>query len=227
MSTYWDSYGRLHHKNCINGAPSSNNGWLYTAYYYKLHNIHPNLQYTLELIDCFSKCIIKDARDNRSFVIRSPGKDLPPMSRDEILGMAALGLLEPTHLNGWNFGPYPLPRFNPFKLIAQLWDLRPERVNTWQDDGEDGYYFEWRAKHRNYFWENYLDQMFRFAFSVPVSDRHFILQKWGKFNIVYWAIAKIDSMIGAPKNGIPWLKYGKGIEAMQSEFPADHPLRGK
>ena len=212
MSTYWDSYGRLHHKNCVNGAPSSNNGWLYTAYADKLLTIDLDRN---GLNECFNKCIIKDARDDRSFLIRSPGKDLPPMSRDEILGMAALGLLKPTHLNGWNFSPYPLPRFNPFKLIAQLWELRPERVNTWQDDGEDGYYFEWRAKHRNYFWENYLDQMFRFAFSVPLSDRHFILQKWGKFNVVYWAIAKIDSMIGKPKNGIPWLKYGKDIEAMQ------------
>jgi hypothetical protein len=224
MSTYWDSYGRLHHKHCNNGVPSSNNGWIYTAYADKLMTIDLDRN---GLTECFNKCIIKDARDDRSFLIRSPNKDLPPMSRDEILGMAALGLLKPTHLNGWNFSPYPLPRFNPIKLAQQLWELRPERVNTWQDDGEDGYYFEWRAKHRNYFWENYLDQLFLFAFSVPLSDRHFILQKWGKFNLVYWAIAKIDSMIGAPKNGIPWLKYGKGIEAMQEEFPVDHPLRGK
>ena len=218
MSTYWDSYGRLHHKNCVNGAPSSNNGWLYTAYADKLLTIDLDRN---GLNECFNKCIIKDARDDRSFLIRSPGKDLPPMSRDEILGMAALGLLKPTHLNGWNFSPYPLPRFNPFKLAAQLWELRPSVLS----DGTGGY--ELQYKHRNYFWENYLDQMFRFAFSVPLSDRHFILQKWGKFNVVYWAIAKIDSMIGKPKNGIPWLKYGKDIEAMQSEFPADHPLRGK
>ena len=96
MSTYWDSYGRLHHKPCINGVPSSNNGWMYTAYADKLLTIDLDRN---GLIECFNKCIIKDARDNRSFVIRSPGKDLPPMSRDEILGMAALGLLKPTHLN--------------------------------------------------------------------------------------------------------------------------------
>jgi len=110
MSAYWDSYGRLHHKLCINGVPSSNNGWVYTAYADKLLTIDLDRN---GLIECFNKCIIKDARDNRSFLIRSPGKDLPPMSRDEILGMAALGLLKPTHLNGWNFSPYPLPRFNP------------------------------------------------------------------------------------------------------------------
>ena len=41
---------------------------------------------------------------------------------------------------------------------------------------------------------------------------------------VYWAIAKIDSMFGKD-SGIRWLKYGKSLEAMQEEFPEDHPFR--
>jgi hypothetical protein len=204
MSNYWDSYGRLHHKPCNNGVPSSNNGWIYTAYADKLMTIDLDRN---RLTECFNKCIIKDARRDQSFLIRSPGKDLPPMSRDEILGMAALGLLQPNHMDGWNFSPYPLPAFNLFKTLKQLIELI--------------------GKDRNYLWQNYMDHTYRFAFSVPLSDRHFILQKWGKFNLVYWAIAKIDSMLGAPKNGIPWLKGGKDIAAMQAEFPADHPLRGQ
>lgn len=202
MSSYWDAYGRLHHKPCINGVPSSNNGWIYTAYMNKLNPAQLD-QNSLE--QCFNMCLIKDDRDKRSFLIRTPNKDLPPISRDEILGMSALGFLKPEHLNGWNFSPYPLPKFNLFKTISQFIELIGE--------------------HRNYLWQNYMDHTFRFAFSVPLSDRHFILSKWGKFNLFYWAIAKLDSVIGSPKNGIPWLKYNKNIEAMQEEFPQDHPLR--
>jgi hypothetical protein len=202
MNSYWDIYGRLHHKPCINGAPSSNNGWIYTAYADKLMTIDLDRN---SLTECFNKCIIKDAINNRSFLIRSPNKDLPPISRDEILGMSALGFLKPEHLNGWNFSPYPLPKFNLFKTISQFIELI--------------------GKDRNYLWQKYMDHTFRFAFSVPLSDRHFILSKWGKFNLFYWAIAKLDSVIGSPKNGIPWLKYDKNIEAMQEEFPQDHPLR--
>jgi len=203
--SYYDKYGRIHHKYCINGEPSSNNGWIYTAYAAKL-----GLAVDKEkLSKCFNECLViglgKDGHTHH--LMRSPGKPLPPISRDEILGMAELGLLQPKHLDGWNFSPYPIPRFNPIKLAQQLWDLRPS-LN----------------RHRNYFWQNNLDQMYRFAFSVPLSDRHFILQQFGKFNLIYWAIAKIDSMIGKP-SGIGYLKYGKSLEGMQEEFPEDHPLR--
>jgi len=198
--SYYDKYGRLHHKHCIDGEPSSNNGWIYTAYAAKVGIQLDNIKLSV----CMSKCRIPG---NPPHLIRSPDKSLPPMSRDEILGFAALGLLQPEDLQGWNFSPSPIPRFNPIKLAQQLWDLRPS-LN----------------RHRNYFWQNNLDQMYRFAFSVPVSDRHFILQTWGKFNPIYWAIAKVDSMIGKP-SGIGYLKYGKSLEGMQEEFPEDHPLR--
>ena len=200
---YFDNYGRLHHKPCINKEPSSNNGWIYTAYYEKL-----GYKADLMLLStCFRQCKQLDV-DNASFyLIRSPRKEEPPMSRDEILGMASLGFLQPRHLNGWNFSPYPIPKFNLFKTISQFLELR--------------------GKHRNYLWQNKMEHTYRFAFSVPLTDRHFILQKWGEFNLFYWAVAKIDSMIGNPTNGIPWLKYGgeKRKLAMQSEFPEDHPLR--
>ena len=198
--SYYDKYGRIHHKYCINGEPSSNNGWIYTAYAAKIGIQLDNIKLSV----CMSNCRIPG---NPPHLIRSPDKSLPPMSRDEILGFSALGLLQPEDLQGWNFSPYPIPRFNPIKLAQQLWDLRPS-LN----------------RHRNYFWQNNLDQMYRFAFSVPLSDRHFILQQFGKFNLIYWAIAKIDSMIGKP-SGIGYLKYGKSLEGMQEEFPEDHPLR--
>lgn len=221
MNNYYDKYGRLHHKSCIDGEPSSNNGWLYTAYARKL-GLELN---DLALVNCFFHCQKFNGQD--VYYRRTPDKELPPMSRDEILGMAGLKLL-PNWKHTWNFSPYPIPRFNPFKLASQLWELRPEKVNTWQDDGKDGYYFEWKAKHRNYFWENNLDQLYRFAFSVPLVDRAFILQCWGETHtpraLFYRAIAFVDSLIGKD-SGIRWLKYGKSLEAMQEEFPEDHPLK--
>lgn len=197
MQNYQDKYSRYHHKPCINGEPSSNNGYIYTAYADKL-GLPVN---DLELQSCFNNCV----NEHNTFILRSPGKGLPPMSRDEILGAAALRLLKARNLQGWSFSPRPIPRFNPIKLVAQLWEVR--------------------GKHRNYFWENNLDQLYSFAFSVPLTDRYFILSKWKRFNLLYWAIAKVDSIIGG-SSGIRWLKYGKSKEAMLKEFPADHPFRG-
>lgn len=225
-NTYWDSYGRLHNKPCNNSMPSSNNGWIYTAYADKLMTIDLDRN---GLTECFNKCLknyygYAGGRDDRSFLIRSPGKDLPPISRDEILGMVALGLLKPTHLNGWNFSPYPIPNFSLLKLIKQLWQIRPSYEPVIQYD--NSVKNELVYKHRNYFWQNNLDQLYRFAFSVPLTDRNFVLQKWSKRSPIYWAIAKVDSMIGKP-SAIRYLKYGKSLAAMQAEFPADHPLRGQ
>jgi hypothetical protein len=200
MGNYLDKWGRVHHKPCIDGEPSSNNGWLYTAYAAKLGILVSNIQLSL----CMSKCRIPG---NPPHLIRSPNKELPPMSRDEILGLSHLGLLQPEDLDNWNYSPYPIPKFNLVKLVQQLWDLRPSL-----------------KRHRNYFWQNNLDQMFRFAFSVPLTDRHFLLKNWGRFNIVYWLIHKIDGL-GQTDNGIGWLKHGTHIENMRKEFPADHPLQ--
>lgn len=199
MNDYFDKWGRVHHKPCKYGEPSSNNGWIYTAY---LNKAGVKLD-SFSLGICFRACVDKTVLRRHPPIVESS----VPISRDEILGMVELGFLKPEHLNGWNFSPYPLPKFNLFKTIKQFIELKD--------------------KHRNYFWQNNLDQVYRFAFSVPLNDRHFILQKWGKFNIIYWCIAKLDSLLSKPKNGIHWLKYGgddrKAI--MKSEFPADHPLR--
>lgn len=199
MNDYFDNWGRVHHKPCKYGSPSSNNGWIYTAY---LNKAGYNLD-MFSLSICFRACLDKDIIRRHPLIIQSS----VPISRDEILGMVELGFLKPEHLNGWNFSPYPLPKFNLIKTIKQFLELKD--------------------KHRNYFWQNNLDQVYRFAFSVPLNDRHFILQKWGKFNIIYWSIAKIDSLFSKPKNGIHWLKYGGDDrkKIMKEEFPKDHPLR--
>ena len=203
MSSYIDNYGRYHDKPVTDSNPvPSNNGWIYTAYADKL-----NLPVDKEKLEkCFDECLVVEKNENGVSVhlVRSPGKPLPPISRDEILGMAALGFLKPDHLDGWNFSPFPLPAFNLVTLIKQLWEIKD--------------------KDRNYFWKNGLSMVYHVAFSTPLADRHFILQKWGKFNLFYFLVAKVDGLFPA-KNGLKWLKSDKDKEALLSEFSADHPFR--
>jgi hypothetical protein len=221
VSNYQDKWGRFHDKPCINGEPSSNNGWIYTAYAAKV-GVPVDRK---KLLECFSWCT---ANEDFAFIRRSPGKDTPPVSRDEVLGAIDLRLLQPMNLNGWNFSPYAIPSFNLISFCKQLWQLRPE-IELFEPGQINSGTSQLIYKHRNYFWENNLDQLYRFAFSVPLVDRHFILKKWGKFSwlkpshILYAAIAKIDSFIGKD-SGIRFLKYGKSAEAMIEEFPEDHPI---
>lgn len=243
MNYYQDKWGRFHHKPCKNGEPSSNNGWLYTAFAVKV-----GLPVYADLLEeCFDKCVEYDPISHSAELSRSPDKTNPPISRDEILGMTALGLLKQEHLNGWNFSPFPLPAFSAVKLLKQLWELRPSfsRYVTYLGDEEGDYpkLFGYHiiTPHRNYFWKNNLDQLYRFAFSVPVQDRYFILKTWGKFSwlkpshIFYRAVSKVDELL-PKKSGIKFLKYSdnsssdrrrKLEEAMVTEFPKDHPIRQK
>lgn len=208
MSNYFDKWGRLHDRPVTKDKPvPSNNGWIYSAYFHKAGG-----KLNLAMLRlCFINCIVTDVETKRIHLIRSPKNAVPPISRDEILGLAELGLLEKRHLNGWNFSPYPLPRFNPIKLVEQL--------------------IEAYGQHRNYFWKNNLDQIFQFAFSIPLQDRAFILECFGEKRSIryffYKAIAFIDSKLSTPKNGIHWLKYGgeDRKKIMQQEFPEQHPLR--
>lgn len=194
MNNYLDQYSRYHTKPVTAENPvPTNNGWIYTAYAVKAGL--PVDMYKLNY--CVELCSQGDG-----VMWRSPGKYDPPISRDEILGLVSLGLVNV--IPGWNFSPYRIPKFSLIKTIKQFWIQKDQ--------------------HRNYFWQNNLDQIYRFAFSVPLADRHFILSKQGKFNIFYWAIAKVDSMIGKD-SGIRYLKYGKSKSAMQQEFPDDHPIR--
>jgi hypothetical protein len=205
MSNYIDHWGRYHHKEVKDESHiPSNNGFIYTAYAEKAKL--PIDYLMLEL--CFMQCKVPNiGADNGISLLRSPGQTTPPISRDEILGMAALGFLKPRHLDGWNFSPYAIPKLNIFKTISQFLQLR--------------------GKHRNYVWQNNMSHTYRFAFSVPLPDRHFILKCWGKFNPFYWLVAKIDAKFSKPKNGIHWLKYGgdERKKIMQEEFPENHPLR--
>lgn len=223
MNDYQDQWTRFHHKPTDGISSSSGNGWLYSAYAKKL-GLELN---SFKLEECFNLC------SKNGILVRNPDKTTSPFSRDEVLGATALGLLKEQHLNGWNFSPFPIPKFNLFTLLKQLWELRPTWVigNTLLAEPIQWLSYSLSFKHRNYFWQNNLDQLYRFSFSVPLVDRHFMLKKWDKFSwtkpshVFYWFIAKVDSL-SSRRNGIRWLKYGgdKNFEAMAQEFPQDHPI---
>ena len=235
MNNYWDKYGRLHDQPCINGEPSSNNGWIYTAYADKA-----GVPVDMDLLnDSFHLCRYDERQvlGVNVSIARSPDKKVPPISRDEILGLASLGVLHEVYVPSWNFSPYRIPKFSIIKLVKQLDEILPGFTISWT-----GKWYNFKSyrvtfdsmKHRNYFWKNNLDQLYRFAFSVPVQDRHFILKRWNKFHwynpvhVFYAAVAKVDSLL-PKKSGIKWLKYGgeENRKAMVEEFPEDHPIRQK
>lgn len=164
MNEYQDRWGRWHDKECVNGEPSSNNGWIFTAYAKKMgFEVDRGL-----LMECAERSMIR--RGDKIVFSRSPGKLTPPMSRDEILGMVYLGVVG--FRDSWYFGPYEYPSFNPFKTLAALWRMKKAHRNAlWEGKGEP--------------------HLFRFAFSVPIQDRAFILRCQGEdvpwyYRLVEW-----------------------------------------
>jgi len=216
--SYQDQWTRYHHKKTDGISPSSGNGFLYTAYAVKVGLPVDKIK----LSECMSLVRIPG---NPPHLIRNPNEKNSPFSRDEILGLSALGLLQPEDLTNWNFSPFAIPKFSFTKLISQLWEISPEVI----EDSESSFGYSLKFKHRNYFWLNNLDQLYRFSFSVPVTDRLFILKNFGKFqfynpaHLFYAAVAKIDSLTGTD-SGIRFIKYGKSEKAMAEEFPKDHPI---
>ena len=220
MNNYIDEYARYHNSPVTAAKPvPSNNSWIFTAYAEKAGL--PVDKTKLE--QCFELC----SKDGK--LIRSPGKELPPISHDEIIGIASLGLLKPSQVKDWSFSPVQIPKFSALALAKQLYELRPYSLDFFTIDGSI-LQIEW--KHRNYFWQNNLDQMYRFAYRVRIVDRYFILTKLEQFqfynpvHVFYYLAAKIDSKLGK-SSGIRWLKYGgeKNRKAMLEQFSSDHPLR--
>lgn len=192
---YIDKYGRIHDKPCENGQYSSNNGFIYSAIARKLGGFIP-LDY-------------RYANQCAKNMVRNLDKSDPPISRDEILGLVALGAMTKNELPTWSFSPYPLPKFNLITLVKQLWECRD--------------------KHRNYFWQNELTQVYHVAFSTPLQDRHFINKHFKRFNPLYWVIAKVDSWLTPKSNSghlIRFLKYDimPDIKVFEEYFGETHPI---
>jgi hypothetical protein len=223
MNNYIDSRGRLHDKPVTEANPfPSNNPAIYSAYSHKV-GVKLNLDDETMLI-CATDRVRHRAEDKIS----------PPQSRDEILGLEYLGYNDVRlSEDGWKFNPKdrPIPKFSLIKLFKQARALVVVQPYYKRILGVDVKMYHFELAHRNFFWQNNLDQIYRFAFSVPLQDRYSILKWSGKFkfyrpdHLLYLSISLIDRL-GKP-SGIHYLKYGgeKNLIEMVKEFSEDHPIR--
>lgn len=194
---YTDRYGRIHDAPSDGDNPSSDNGWLYSA-------VAKRTGYPVTINKSVATYCTLFLQRHPSNVTNRP---YVPISRDEVLGLAYLGYLKPRHLDGWNFSPDPLPKFNLVKLVKQL--------------------LEARGQHRTYFWQNNLTQINHVAYMVPLQDRHFLNQCWGRYNPIYHLIHIIDSNLkkeNRSSRNMRFLKTGKDIAGVANYFGPNHPL---
>jgi len=153
MDDYQCKFGLFHDKPCIDREPRSNNGWIYTA----ISKYALGLEYEPE---DFKPLYYQCCRQVGLYTIyRLPDKELPPISRDEIIGMTSLGL--PIHtkliLNSWCMYNHSMLRHIPMlDSIKTLWKIRD--------------------KHRNYFWdrEDPILEVYPIAMRIFWHDRYYI-----------------------------------------------------
>ena len=159
--SYNCKFGFYHDKPCqtsinelglVEYEPSSNNGWIYSA-------IALFLKLPIDakkICDTYGEC-----RQVKSiyFMVRSPDKYLPPMSRDEVLGVTLLGIKELPRMiraNEWTW-LNDLHKFKKYKL----WDTIKA-------------FWEARNQHRNFLWENSRYESYQYLFKLGFADRYYI-----------------------------------------------------
>jgi len=217
--SYQDKFSRWHIKPCIDGEPSSNNGWIYTAFAF-----HLGLGLDLfELEDCYQA-------SNRGVwpkVDRSPGKMFPPLSRDEVLGLYICGMihLKTIERSYWQFcnlvgfTPKPLWKINLFKALKAAWKIR--------------------KSHRNALWDE--EDLWHLGFRLPPQDTWFVLKvaelSPSLIHTLYFYVSSLLTVLGKDDSGIlilwvklkelkmegSWLyKKLKWENAIRNTFAVDH-----
>ena len=139
---------------------------------------------------------------------RSRYSSMRPLSREEALGLEYFG-----HNLGWYFHHEKPEKFNLWKLLIQAFHCFDPYTG--------------KLGHRNWFYDRGYKQIYRFAFSSPIHDRHTILKFRGKFHLFYWLIHLV-AHIGQPEHRssrlLRWFKTGKDIDAITNYFPKSHPF---
>ena len=219
--TYLDKYSRYHDKPCKNGEPSSNNGWIYTAY--AKHLAKDTSSYEQQQI-CFNECLRSEVPLK---VDRSPNDSTPPLSKDEVIGLVSLGFLTAGDLQDshWNFcnleyEPKKLTIRSIYKAAKILYSIREE--------------------HRNYVWQNEVTDAYPLAFYLPPEDQYYV-NKYNnqKVSITQFIIFYINTLIVLTKGGksarmMLWLKltdmkhwllkYVPKEEYVRAYFEEEHPF---
>lgn len=204
---YVDNYGLYNVKPVgEDGKPTGNDGLIISAYADKAGL----------MVDIYNLRVglwHKLKARNGFPIERLPGKETPYPSRDFYLAAKWFEFEKTDHLKryGWNFSPFKLPSINPFKLVAQAALAI--------------------GKDRNFFWENKLDQIYRFAFSIPLHDRAFyfnmeVIHAPKIYALIEWVDRKFFKAGNNSSKLIRWLKYNEmpKIEVFEEYFGKDHPI---
>jgi len=168
--SYQDIYTRYHDKPTTNGSIRSNNGWIYSAY---SKYLAPDTMDHEKLVYCYNECF----RNGSPLKIdRSPNDLYPVLSKDEVIGVVSLALLNDKELeaNHWNFcnleyTPEKLTFKSVFKAIKALYKIRNE--------------------HRNYVWENEIVDAYPLAFYLAPFDQYYVKRFYGKSTTLTQTVA--------------------------------------
>ena len=191
--TYKDKYSRYHDKPCVNGEPSSNNGWIYSAYG---RHLAPNTQNHEKLLQCYNECLRSDIPLK---IDRSPNDKTPPLSKDEIIGLVSLGMVSAAELEAsyWNF--------------CNL-EYTPEKLNLATIIRAGKVLYAAREEHRNYVWQNEVVEAYPLAFYLPPEDQYYVKKFYGErpsiLQVIFFYLNFITVLTKGGKSArmMMWLK---------------------
>lgn len=160
--TYQDKDTFWHDKPSKDGNPSSNNGFIYTAY---AKYLAPYTTDYTKVKARFDKCV-KSLDPLR--ITRLPGQEEPPTSKDEIIGMVSLGLLSDYDLrsNYYNYCSLDVDFERKLSLksfwraVKSLWGIRKE--------------------HRNHVWQNNMVETYCLAYKLTPNHIYYVRRMAGK-----------------------------------------------
>lgn len=199
MTKNYQCYLGLYHDKPVEGrTPSSNNGWIYTAYgRYIMADGKFTLKRKQQLLQTFHLCTesLEPLKINRL-----PGKVTPPMSRDEIIGLASLGLLRRHELEAsyWNF--------------CNFTDYKPEKLTWPKIKAAAKTLWNIRKLHRNAVWKMEAQDAYCLAFYLPPQDQYYIRELYNHKTTLLQTVAFYADLVWTPFFGdksnklILWLK---------------------
>lgn len=230
--SYQDKWTRWHDKPTDGENYSSNNGWIYTAYAKK---VAPETIDDVELMICYRQCV-KSTKPMK--IDRSPNDPEPPLSKDEVIGLVSLGLLQPktlqdSHWNHCNFeyyNPEKLTIKSFYKAIKALLNIR-KQIKEQNLTGGDK---------RNYIWKNKIVDAYPLAFRLPPEDIYYVKKfhglSVGLLETIWFFLTACVTVIRGDRSGrmMLWLEM-TGIHPMLAKllpkkkyfkdyFGEDHPL---
>lgn len=161
MSKYKCKYGLYHDKPVVNNEPSSNNGWIYTAYSkYLGGNIdRVRIQTTYQFCTRSYTPLLVD---------RLPNKATPPFSKDEVIGCVSLGLLHNKELENSHYNFCNINRDFDRKLTFRSFIKAAKALYKIKDE------------HRNYVWENEIVDAYPLAFKLAPWDIYYCKRMAGE-----------------------------------------------